>query len=335
MKVVYILNGTALYGGVKVVFQHARALRRLGVEAEVVSPEPPCTWFEGVEDFYRQVGALEPEHVGSSDVAVGTVYFTVPIAQRIRGALPCHLCQCYEGMYEPLRDDWPEIDAVYRQPTVKLAVSPHLVTLLEERFGQPCHWIPQPLETELFQPPAEEPPAERFRVLVSGQWNLEVKGVERAMRALRPLAEESPPLELVRLSQDAPDDELAFWGEAERHVQIPPTRVPELMRGIDLYVSAASPLEGFGLPQLEAMSCARPVVLSDIGASRSLDPRDEASIKVPLGDDQALRDAVRRLRDDERLRRRLGAAGRRIAEGFSEERTGRALLRVFEGALGG
>jgi len=334
MKVVYILNGSALYGGVKVVYQHVRALRRLGVDAEVVSPDPPGTWFEGVEAFYRQVPGPAPEVIGPADVAVGTVYFTVPVATRVDGARPAHLCQCYEGMYEPARDQWPQIDAVYRLPAVKLAVSPHLVELIARRFGQPCHWIPQPLEHDLFYPPAaEEIREDRFRVLVSGQWSLEVKGVERALRALRPLARETPPLELVRLSQDAPDEEVAFWPEAERHVQLPPARVPELVRSVDLYVGVPSEVEGFGLSALEAMSCGRPTVLSDIRATRCLDPHDEASVKIPSGDAESLRRAVRRLRDRPDLRRRLGAAGRRIASGFSEERTGRALVAVFESLL--
>ena len=55
MRVVYLLNGTALYGGVKVVFQHACILRRFGIEAEVVSPEPAPTWFPEVWPYYRQV----------------------------------------------------------------------------------------------------------------------------------------------------------------------------------------------------------------------------------------------------------------------------------------
>ncbi len=335
MKVVYILNGSALYGGVKVVYQHARALRRLGVDAEVVSPEQPPTWFDGVEAFYRQVAGTEPESVGPADIAVGTIYFTVPAATRVRGARAAHLCQCYEGMYEPARDDWPRIDAVYRLPTAKLAVSPHLAELITRRFDQACHWIPQPLEHDLFYPPAqEEARGDRFRVLVSGQWGLDVKGVERALRALRPLASETPRLELVRLSQDAPADEVAFWPEAERHVQLPPAEVPELVRGIDLYVGVPSEVEGFGLSALEAMSCGRPAVLSDIGATRCLDPHDQAAIKVPFGDASSLCRAVRRLRGRPDLRRRLGAAGRRIAAEFSEERTGRALVAVFEEILG-
>ena len=69
-------------------------------------------------------------------------------------------------------------------------------------------------------------------------------------------------------------------------------------------------------------------------ATRALDPGGEASLKIPHGDHEALRQALRRLRDEPELRRRLGAGGRRVAEGFTEERTGRALVDAFERALG-
>ena len=334
MKVVYVLNGTALYGGVKVVFQHAESLRRLGVDAEVVSPEPPPDWFPAAAAFYRQLPDLTPEAIGPADIAVGTIYYTVPIAERVPGAVAAHLCQCWEAGYEPIREEWPRIEEIYRRATVKLAVSPHLAELIERKYGQPCTWIPQPLQTDIFSPGAMRE-HNTFRVLVSGRWDLDVKGVERAMRALRTLVEEEPHLELVRLTQAVFDEERAFWPEAEYHAAIAPSTVPELMRNIDAYVGLSTDVEGFGLPTLEAMSCARPAVVSDISAHRALDPHTAATIRVPADDAEALRAAVRRLRDDPAFRARLGREGRRIAENYSEERTGRMLKEVFDRVLAG
>jgi glycosyltransferase involved in cell wall biosynthesis len=336
MRVVYLLNGGALYGGVKVVYQQVRALRRLGVEAEVVSPDPPSDWFPEIETFYRQGDPQDPRWIGPADVAVGTIWFTVPWALEVEGAVPFHLCQCYEALYSGVREQWEEIDAVYRLPTRKLAISPHLVDLLEERFEQPVTWIPQAFEPDVFHPPAEEKGAEvdaPLRVLLGGQYGLDIKGVDWGMAALRPLFEAEAWPHLVRLAIDAPAEEVALWPEAERHIAIAPVEVPEVMRSVDVYVGLSTEVEGFGLPALEAMGCGRPCVLTDIGATRALDPDDEASLKVPVGDGEALRQALRRLRDDPALRRRLGRAGRRLAEQYTEERTARALVTAFRKAL--
>ncbi|HVR29929.1 MAG TPA: glycosyltransferase family 4 protein [Thermoanaerobaculia bacterium] len=334
MKAVFLLNGAALYGGVKVVFQHARALRRLGVDAEVLSPDPPPVWFPAEECGYRQVGALVPDEIGRADVAIGTIWFTVPAALDVDGARAFHLCQCYEPLYEGVADRRGEIEAVYRLPTRKLAVSPHLVELLRQRHGFAADWIPQPFEPELFVPPRVERPADgRLRVLVAGPWEVPIKGIEWGLRALRPLAEEGW-LDLVRLALEADPQEVALWPDAERRLAVPPSAVPPIHAAVDAYVGLCDEVEGFGLPALEAMGCARPCVLTDIGAVRALDPLGEAALRVPHGDGDALRAAVRRLRDDVALRRRLGAAGRRIAERFTEERSARALLAVFTDELG-
>jgi glycosyltransferase involved in cell wall biosynthesis len=333
MRVVYLLNGAALFGGVKVVFQHARALRRAGVDAQVVSPEPPGDWFPGSEQFYRQVPSLAPSAIGRADIAVGTIWFTVPPALLVPGAVPAHLCQCYEGQYHGVRHHAAAIDAVYRLPTLKLAVSPHLVEILRERFAVEAVFVPQPFEPRVFQPPARErQPDGRLRVLVAGQWGLDIKGVEWGLRALRPLQEEGW-LTLVRLAQDAPPEELALWPEAERHVAVPPAAVPEILRGVDVYVGLSSEVEGFGLPMLEAMGCGRACVLTDIGPVRSLDPKRSASLRVRPGDADELRAALRLLRDDTGLRRRLGAAGRDIAVQFDEDRTARVLVEAYSTAL--
>lgn len=329
MKVVYLLEGAALFGGVKVVLEHARLLRDQGFDAVAVSPDPPPTWFGPTEGFYRQVPELTPEAIGPADVAIGTMWRTVPLAQRIKGARPAHLCQCYEGIYEPIRDRWSEIEETYALPTLKLAVSPHLVELIEARFGQRCHLVPQPFDSELFRPQAMEPSGDPFRVLVAGHWTIDIKGVEWIMKELRTLRHENPPVELVRLALDAPEGELAVWPDAERHIAVPVSAVPEIMASIDLYVSASTAVEGFGLPALEAMSCGRPTLLSDIPAYRALDPGAIAGLRFVEGDTEAFASAFRRLRDDAVLRRRLGAAGRSIAQGYSYERTTKALLAAL------
>jgi len=333
MRVVYLLNGSALSGGVKVVYQQARALRRLGLDVEVLSPEPPSPWFPEATEYTRQVESLEPAEVGRAEVVIGTMWHTVPVAAAVEGAVGAHLCQCYEASWDGLAHLRSEIDAVYRLPTLKLAVSPHLTEVIRERFRQRAVWIPQAFEPGVFTPPEVDRPDDgTLRVLVAGQWDLSVKGVEWGLEAMAPLAEEGW-LRLVRLSPDCPPSELDAFPDAERHVAVPPARVPKIVQSVDVYIGLSDEVEGFGLPALEAMGCARPCVLTDIGATRALDPSGSASIKIPHGDGKALRSALRRLRDDRDLRRRLGIGGRRIAEAFTEERTARALVAAFEGVL--
>ncbi len=333
MRAVYVLNGTSLCGGVRVVYQHAAILRERGIQAEVVSPEPPSSWAPESYVFYRQVPALEPEFIGPADIAIGTFYFTMRPVMRMAGAIPFHFCQGYEGLYEPFRSQWPEIESVYRLPSKKLVVSPYLADLIHTRFGQEAAFIPQPFDANVFTPKKPRVPDGTFRILLAGQWSVPVKGIAWAFEALRPLEAEIPGLTIVRLSQDAPEEEITSWPHAERHVAVSPSQVPEIYRGVDVFLGASNHVEGFGLPTLEAMSTEIPCILTDIGAFRDIDPGGRASLRIPERDGEALRAAVRLLESDRDLRERLGRAGRAIAMTYNTSRTGAALAAAFVQAL--
>ena len=92
--------------------------------------------------------------------------------------------------------------------------------------------------------------------------------------------------------------------------------------------------EGFGLPAAEAMSCGTPVIATTGGAFPEVIDHEKTGWLVPPGDSRALADAIRMLMDDESLRDRLGAAGRRsILERFSWRKAAEETLAVYEEML--
>jgi glycosyltransferase involved in cell wall biosynthesis len=99
-------------------------------------------------------------------------------------------------------------------------------------------------------------------------------------------------------------------------------------------VACPSHREGFGVVCAEAMAHGRPVVAGDVGGLRDLVVHEETGLLVPPGDVPALREALRRLLADEKLRRRFGEAGRaRIAERFTWARFADETLGAYEDAL--
>lgn len=94
--------------------------------------------------------------------------------------------------------------------------------------------------------------------------------------------------------------------------------VPALLRAADIF-TLPSHREGMPRSTVEAMLSGLPVVATDIRGSREEVVDGETGYLVPLGDIDALADALQRLAADPNLRRRLGAAGRTRAIALYDE----------------
>lgn len=85
--------------------------------------------------------------------------------------------------------------------------------------------------------------------------------------------------------------------------------VPDLLRAADIF-TLPSHREGMPRSIIEAMMTGLPVVATDIRGSREEVVPGETGLLVPVGDSEALAEALSRLVGDAALRRRLGRAGR-------------------------
>jgi len=72
--------------------------------------------------------------------------------------------------------------------------------------------------------------------------------------------------------------------------------------------------EPFGITNLEAMACERPVVASDVGGIPEVVVPEVTGLLVPPADPSALADALNRILRDRTLARAMGLAGRRRVE---------------------
>ena len=90
--------------------------------------------------------------------------------------------------------------------------------------------------------------------------------------------------------------------------------------------------EGFGFPAAEAMSCETALVTSRAGALPEVtgDP-PEGALLVPPENPRALADAIKKVLQNEQLRRDLGKAGRkRILERFTWAESTRQVVEVYK-----
>jgi glycosyltransferase involved in cell wall biosynthesis len=89
--------------------------------------------------------------------------------------------------------------------------------------------------------------------------------------------------------------------------------------------------EGFGLPPLEAMACATPVVCSDAGSLPEV--VGDAAMLVPPEDVEAWAVALHRIIADDRLQDDLSQKGVKRAKTFSWEKAARETLETYRKAV--
>lgn len=111
---------------------------------------------------------------------------------------------------------------------------------------------------------------------------------------------------------------------------VPHERLDALYRGSAVSVLASRRGEGLPNVVLEAMSYARPVIVTPSGATRDLLADGESGLFVPAGDRPALAAALRRLHAEPEFAARLGARARIVAEGYAWERVVPRLESVLE-----
>ena len=332
MKIAYLAPDSSLCGGQRVTFQQAEELGRRGLSVAIVAPSAPPDWFPLAFARWEEADYARSRALAEADVRVATFWTTVaPAVAGARGPV-FHLCQGYEAdhdFYAPRRE---EIRALYRLPTHKLVVSPHLEARLRAEGYDPVTRIGQTFD------PAEFPPAPDRRfdaavptVLVVGSYEAEVKGIREALEALAALRGEGVAFRVRRISATPPIPGEGDLVAAEHAVRLAPPEMARAYRDADVLVGASHEDEGFGLPVLEALSSGLPAILSDTAGHREI--AREAAVYFACRDARSLAGALRRLLADAGARRRLSEAGPAEARRFGTAGVGDRLLREFDRAL--
>jgi rhamnosyl/mannosyltransferase len=126
------------------------------------------------------------------------------------------------------------------------------------------------------------------------------------------------------------EERITFLGEQEQGA------LASYYHACDVFVLPSTHRsEMFGLVQLEAMACGRPVVSTSLPTGVSWVNQDGMTgLLVPPADPRALAGAMTRLLDDRSLRERLGADGRRRVEAeFTKKKMGARVLELYREIL--
>lgn len=214
------------------------------------------------------------------------------------------------------------------------------------RYREKCTVVPLGVDLERFRAPrgwGERQGALRKRfgdaiVLFVGRFRY-YKGLEVLIDAMhgveaRLLLVGDGPLDRAlreRVARQGLGEKVHFLGE------LPDEAVNEFLHLCDVFVlPSVLRSEAFGIAQLEAMACAKPVVCCELGTGTSfVNEHGRTGLVVPPGDADALARNLRTLLENPEMRAAQGAAGRRRVEAlFSRDRMVQDTLGLYRRLTG-
>lgn len=322
MRLVFLLESADLWGGVKTALLDAAGLSARGHEVVVLCKSAPPDWISlGCE--FRTVPDFSADNVPQADAIIGTYWTTVPFAAACGRGVPVHYCQGYEGDNPECAPYRTHIEAIYALPGVaKITISAHLQQLLARRFGVQARQVVYAIDHQVMFPAPERAPRQPVRVGLVGPYTVPWKDIRTGLRAFTIAHAAGLVVHAVRASNvPRHSDELGLPFPVEWHERVAPAAMGDLYRTLDVFVATSrGSEEGFFMPAIEAMACGVPCVLTDIPCSNDYDPHRDYAVFVPPSDPVEMAKAIVQVTHNAALRRRLRAAGLRVAACYSAQR---------------
>lgn len=325
MKIAYYLESTELYGGIKVVFRQAEALRARGHEVKIVTRGGDPAWFSGKVPVTDNFHELKRAHW-----VISTYYTHIKRLYDIldNGTGLVHLSQGYEGGWPEARPNLKEIEEAYSLPIPRMVVSSNIKQDLKRRFNIHGFNIGQGIEHEFFFPADMEIRTPPKRIFLMGIYPAWVKNLETALSALKTVRHEyGMDFELIRITTvDSKRIEMGLFEDINRYyTNILPQQVGKILRQGGIMICPNREAEGFNLPAVEAMACGIPVVLSMVPAHLSYSVKRDYALFFHPEDSRGLAQRVVELINDSSLYNKLSKRGVKVAKKFQFDKVARRI----------
>lgn len=123
------------------------------------------------------------------------------------------------------------------------------------------------------------------------------------------------------------EDNVVFAGKIEH------SSVPQYQNLMDIIV-IVSDSESFGVSAIEAMACCKPVIVSDVGGLPEVVQHDETGLVVKSNSPEMTAQAIQKLIDAPKLRRKMGQQGRRrVSRYYNWDKNVDQMIEIYTNSL--
>jgi glycosyltransferase involved in cell wall biosynthesis len=305
-------------------------------EIDVIGFKRTLTLFAMMLYAFWYLRRLRPDVIHTHTADFG---FALAPAARLYGIPTINTCHSitFNNPALPAVKRWLEKSLLrHARHRLLLTPNPAFVAELAAVGLRPARYWPNTVDVGAFTPHRRFVAGTgEFRFLYVGRLD-PLKGIDLLIDSFADLARTEPDCVLVVVGDGLDPDvyqrraAAAGVGPQVRFVgRQSAAEVREQYAGADAFVFPSLHESG-PLVLLEAWAAGLPVVITEVGIVAGVCRDGEDALVVPAGDRQALTAALVRIRAEDSLRDRLGAAGReRVTQEFSQEAAGRGLLDVY------
>jgi len=325
MKIAALLPHLEVFGGVRRYLEIGNELQKRGYSFVLFHPEGNKTeWFDfkgGIKLF----PSLEEE---SYDIGLCSEYSLLPYFEKLKAKI--------KFFYFILEGHKNEKDVV-KKNYFFLGNSGGICRRLEKKYNISCTKVAGGINPEIFFPLERRTQRNEFRVLCYGRLYRRRKGIRKVIRATEDLYRKNPQLRLIFFDTQVGEERLdprplvKTKVPHDFYLNLPQTKMAWLYSQADVFVSAER-RAGWSNTTAEAMACQIPVVCTKSG-TQDFAVHNETALIVPFPHPFLLRQQIKRLIEDEKLRLSLARAGYMKIHEFTWSSVADRLIKVFKERL--
>lgn len=256
MRIVYLIPGCFVSGGIAVICQHANRLLRRGHDVYLITEklDTSMDWFPDQRVPVRRLDQY-PDDV---DILVATAWSTSFRVANLPALCRFYFVQSDETRFHPQDCIWHHLTALsYLYDYQYITEAKWIKGWLSQNFGHDACLVPNGLDSDIFYPCAPlVPKGNKPRILLEGAIGLPYKGMKEAFEAVAPLDVEV--WCVSSLGKPEPS-----WKCDRFFEQIPMTEMKNVYSSCDILLKL-SRVEGFFGPPMEMMACGGAAVIGRV-----------------------------------------------------------------------